>query len=242
MIVPVSPDMPPPAPRPFRLRAVDAVAWFKLLFGGIWLTVGGIISIVFTVTGGPFWNDVVLDRRGVRAEATLGTMEATSSYINRRRVHRVLYVFTDRNGVEQHGVGQTTEPWRFYAPNLTIEYDPQRPQVSRISGERSSVFGLFVLLPVGFAAVGAIVFGLGMRRVLAVRSIYVHGTPARAEVTAVSPTAMMVNRRRVMRVDYTFDTIMGRTTGRTSAVDPPAVGSRLWVLHLPSEPKRNVAA
>jgi hypothetical protein len=74
-------------------------------------------------------------------------MEATSSYINRRRVHRVLYVFTDRNGVEQHGVGQTTEPWRFYAPNLTIEYDPQRPQVSRISGERSSVFGLFVLFP-----------------------------------------------------------------------------------------------
>lgn len=241
-VSPAPPDRPPPAPRPFRLRAVDAVAYFQLLFGGIWLTVGGIITIVFTVVGGPFWNDIVLDRHGVKVNAILGTIEETSSRVNRRPVHRVHYVFTDRDGVERHGVGQTTEPWRFYAPDLQIEYDPGRPELSRISGERSSVFGLFGLFPMGFAVVGAIVFGLGMRKVLRVRHIYVHGEPARAEVTAVSPTLMQVNRRRVMRVEYAFDTIMGRMTGRTSAVSPPPVGSQLWILHLPSEPKRNVAA
>jgi hypothetical protein len=240
--VPEPPDRPPPAPRPFRLRAVDAVAWFLLLFGGIWMTVGGILTIVFTVVGGPFWNDIVLDRHGVRASATMGTIEETGSRVNRRRVHSVHYVFTDRDGVEHHGVGHTTEPWRFYAPNLQIEYDPRRPELSRISGERASVFGLYGLLPMGFAAVGAIVFGLGMRRVLRVRHIYVHGEPARAEVTAVSPTSMRVNRRRVMRVDYVFDTIMGRMTGRSSTVIPPPVGSQIWILHLPAEPKRNVAA
>jgi hypothetical protein len=234
--------MPPPAPRPFRWRAVDAVAWFRLLFGGIWLTVGGIITIVFTVAGGPFWNDILLDRHGVKADAIMGTMEATNSRINKRQVHRVLFTFTDLHGVERHRMAQTTEPWRFYAPRLQIEYDPERPQLSRISGERSSVFGLFALMPMGFAVVGALVFGLGMRRVLRVRRIYVHGEPTRAEVTAVSPTLMMVNRRRVMRVDYAFDTIMGRMTGRTSAVNPPPVGSQLWILLLPSEPGRNVAA
>ena len=235
-------DRPPPAPRPFRLRAVDATAWFRLLFGGIWLTVGGVVAIVFTVVGGPFWNDIVLDRHGVKADAIMRTMEDTRSRVNGRRVHRVLFTFTDRDGVERHGMAQTTEPWRFYAPRFQIEYDPGLPELSRISGERSSVFGLFVLFPFGFAAVGAIVFGLGMRRVLAVRRIYVRGEPARAEVTAVSPTLMRINRRRVMRVDYAFDTIVGRMTGRTNTVNPPPIGSQIWILHLPSGPKRNVAA
>ena len=57
-----------------------------------------------------------------------------------------------------------------------------------------------------------------------------------------TPTAMKINRRPVMRVDYAFDTIMGRATGSTTALDPPSIGASLWVLHLPSEPKRNVAA
>jgi hypothetical protein len=224
------------------LRAVDATSWFRILFGGIWLTVGGIVTVVFTVAGGPFWNDITLDRHGVKADAILGSVEATNTRVNRRRVHRLHYVFTDRDGVERHGVAQTTEPSGFYAPRFQIEYDPARPEVSRISGERASVFGLFVLFPLGFAGVGASVFALGMSRVLAVRRIYVRGEPARAEVTAVSPTPMRINRRRVMRVDYAFDTVMGRMTGRTNTVNPPAVGSQLWILHLPSEPKRNVAA
>ena len=53
---------------------------------------------------------------------------------------------------------------------------------------------------------------------------------------------MKINRRPVMRVDYAFDTIMGRATGSTTALDPPSIGASIWVLHLPSEPKRNVAA
>jgi len=240
--VPELPDRPPPAPRPFRLRAVDATAWFRLLFGGIWLIVGGIVAIVFTIAGGPFWNDIALDRHGVKADAIKGTMEATGSRVNGRRVHRVLFTFTDRDGVERHGMAQTTEPWRFYAPRFQIEYDPGRPELSRIIGEKSSVFGLYVLFPLGFAAVGAFVFALGMRRVLAVRRIYVHGEPASAEVTALSPTLMRINSRRVVRVDYAFDTIMGRMTGSTNTVNPLPVGSQLWILHLPSEPKRNVAA
>ena len=235
-------DIPPPAPRPFRFRAVDATARFLVLFGAIWMGVGGFISVVFTVAGGPFWDDILLDRRGVTANAKLGLLEPTSSSVNGRRVHRVHYTFTDRDGVEHAGAGGTTDPARFYLPNMSIDYDPQAPSRSRLTGGSASFFGLFSLFPLGFAVVGAIVASFGLRRVRAVRAIYVHGQPVRAEVTGVSPTAMRINRRRVMRVEYAFDTIMGRATGSTTAVNPPPVGAALWVLHLPSEPKRNVAA
>jgi hypothetical protein len=242
----VLPEMPPPAPRPFRFRAVGAAALFLLLFGGIWMTVGGAISVVFTVVGGPFWDDLLLDRRGVTAKAAAGLIEPTSARINRRRVHRVHYTFTDAGGVERAGSGITTDPdrvARLWGPfDLPIDYDPRAPERSRLTGESASLFGLFVLFPFAFAAVGAIVFAQGLRRLRTVRAIYVHGQPARAEVTAVAPTAMWRNRRRVMRVDYAFDTVTGRATGRATSVDPPPVGGTLWVLHLPSDPKRNVAA
>jgi len=238
----VLPDVPPPAPRPFPLRAVDVAAKFLLLFGGIWMFVGTLISVIFTVAGGPFWYDLLLDRRAVKTSATLGMMEPTQSWVNGRQVHRVHYTFVDGSGVERHGTGQTTDPAAFYNPHLSIDYDPQAPQLSRLTGTSASFFGLFVLFPLAFAVAGAAVFWSGLRRVLGVRAIYVHGQPVRAEVTAVSATRMMLNRRRVMRVDYAFDTIMGRATGRTTSVEPPPIGGSLWVLHLPSEPRRNVAA
>jgi hypothetical protein len=44
-----------------------------------------------------------------------------------------------------------------------------------------------------------------------------------------------------MCVDYGFDTPVGRATGNTTTRDPPPVGSQLWVLHDPQDPKDNVA-
>jgi hypothetical protein len=235
-------EMPPPAPRPFPLRAVDAHARFLVMFGAIWLAVGSIISVAFTAAGGPFWDDLLLDRRGVTAPAKMGLIEPTNSSVNGRLVYRVRYIFVDRNGVPRDGTGSTTDPASFYGQTeLTIQYDPLAPARTRLAGGSASFFGLFVLFPFAFAVVGAIVVGFGLRRAAATRAIYVHGHPVQAKVTAVLPSAMRINHRRVMRVEYAFETIMGGATGSTSALAPPPVGSPLWVLHLPSDPKRNVA-
>jgi len=239
----VLPDMPPPAPRRFRLRAVDATARFQLLFGAIWMFVNSFISVIFTVTGGPFWDDVLLDRRGVTARAATGTTEPTSSWVNHGRVHLVHYTFTDATGVQRAGSGRTTDPAAFYGmPGIEIDYDPRSPDRSRVHGGSASLMGGFILVPFAFFVLGSIVLAFGLRRVGAVRAIYIHGQAVPAQITRITPTRMRINRRPVIRVDYAFDTIMGRATGSTTAVNPPPVGGALWVLHLPSEPKRNVAA
>ena len=239
----VLPDMPPPAPRRFQLRAVDATARFLLLFGAIWMFVGGLLSVIFTITIGPFWDDILLDRRGVTVQAATGTIEPTSLRVNSRRVHLIHYTFTDATGVARAGSGRTTDPAAFNGvPGIEIDYDPRSPDRTRVHGETASPMGGLILLPFAFFVAGAIVFAFGLRRVRAVRAIYVHGQAARAQVIGITPTIMRINRRRVMRVEYAFDTLMGRATGSTTAVDPPPVGGTVWVLHLPSEPKRNVAA
>ena len=97
-------------------------------------------------------------------------------------------------------------------------------------------------MPVAFAIGGLLVLRAGVARVLRTRAIYIHGTPALARVTGISSSNMRVNRRPVQRVEYEFDAVVGRASGTTTALDPPAVGSRIWVIYRSSEPKQSVAA
>jgi uncharacterized protein DUF3592 len=237
--------MPPAAPRPFRLGAVDASTKFLLLFGAIWAFVGTLISVVFTVAGGSVLGDVALDRRGVTTQATPVSVEPTASRVNGRRVYRITYTFTDEAGAPRASAAGTTNGDTLARAHrrepLPVQYDPQRPSLSRLVGESASFFGWFVLFPLAFAVIGWTLCLRGLRRVLRVREVYVHGVPVRAEVTEVSATSMRINRRRVMRVAYAFDAITKRATGSTTSLAPPPVGTAIWVLHLPSQPDRNVA-
>jgi Protein of unknown function (DUF3592) len=237
---------PAPAPRRFRLAAVDSSTTFLLLFGGIWAFVGLTISVVFTAVGGPFWHDLALDRRGVRVEATPTAVSPTSSRVNRRRVFRIEYSFADETGATRSGACGTTDDASIARAEqrqpLEIEYDPTRPALSRLRGGSASFFGLFVLFPFAFFVVGAALASAGIRRALRLRALYIGGQAALATVTAVASTLMRVNRRPVMRVEYAFDTPVGRATGTTTTRRPPPVGSELWILHDPQDPKNNVAA
>ena len=104
------------------------------------------------------------------------------------------------------------------------------------------MLGALIFIPLGMGLVGVVLLALGLRRVSRLRDIYVHGQAVQATVTAVAPTLMRVNGQRVMRVDYSFDTIMGPARGRTSTRRPPPVGAPVWVLYDGSDPKRSVAA
>jgi hypothetical protein len=173
-------------------------------------------------------------------------VEMTGARVNHRPVQRITYTFADGTGTPRFGSAGTTDGAligraRAGQP-LAIEYDPQAPGLTRLAGGSASFFGWFVLFPLGFAVVGAVILGGGLRRLLRARALYVHGEAVRAQVTAVSPTATRVNRRPVMRVEYSFDTITGRVTGEGSSMAPPPVGATIWVVFDRSAPRNNLIA
>ena len=237
---------PPPAPRPFRWRSLPFFAVFTLLFGGIWLAVGLFISLIFTIVGGPFWNDMILDDRGVTAQATPTGVTMTSSRINGEYVREIRYTFSDERGAQHEGRTGTTDVLLVQRATaempITIEYVPESPALSRIKGERASFFGPFILIPVGFALVGAVVAGFGVLRTLRVRAIYVHGSAVRAEVISVEGTSMRMNRQPVKRVRYKFPGLRGEVVGTSTTVDDVKAGQAMWIICLPGEPEKNVAA
>ena len=241
----VTAEAPPLAPRPFRARAIDAVSVFLLLFGGIWAVVGIVVTVGLSVAAGPFWNDPILDRRGVAVVATIDSVQRTQTRVNGRYVNRLACTFVDALGKTRATSVFTTSFAVIGARPATpimIQYDPKSPARARIQGERASMLGAFIFIPLGMGLVGVLLGASGLRRVRQLRDIYVHGQAVQATVTAVAATLMRVNGQRVMRVDYRFDTIMGPARGRTSTRRPPPVGASIWVLYDGSDPRRSVAA
>jgi hypothetical protein len=240
------PREPPPAPRAFHLAALDTSTRFLLLFGAIWTFVGGAITAGFTAGGGPLWNDLILDGRGKRAEAMPTSIDPTGASVNGRRVFRIAFAFFDEAGQPREASADSADRGVLERAarreRLSIDYDPQSPALSRLTGGSASFFGWFVLFPLAFAVVGLAVLRAGFLRVLRTRSLVIRGTAALARVTAVAPTNMRINRRPIMRVEYEFDAVVTRATGSTTSLAPPPVGARLWVLYRPSDPKENVAA
>jgi hypothetical protein len=167
-------DAPPPPPRRIRLGGLDSTTAFLLLFGGSWASVGLMLSVVFTVAGGPFWDDLVLDGRGARVTAAPAGLRPTGSRVNGRRVLRIEYQFVDAAGAPRSGSCGTTDRELIARAEqrqpLEIEYDPTRPALSRLRGEKASFFGLFVLFPFAFFVVGAVVMASGVRRARRLRA------------------------------------------------------------------------
>lgn len=236
-----TPPEPPPPPRPFPLRRIGFGSGFALLFGGIWSLVGGIISTVFLAVDVPFWHDWRLDTHGRQVQAQPTAVEPTNSSVN----GRVAYEITFRFG-EHEGHTSTTDPRLIQDAQagrpLTLDVDPENPALVRVHGHSASVFGWFLLIPLGFALVGGVVVLLGARGAWVRRRLYVHGQATLAAVSAVTPGAGRVNGVPVMHVDYVFQGPMGPCQGRDSTRTPPPVGARVWVLHDPETPERNALA
>jgi hypothetical protein len=243
---PAAPPEPPLPPRPFPWRAIDAGTAFLLLFGAIWTVVGTGVTAGFTIGGGPLWDDLVLDRRGQHAEAMPTSVDDTGSYVNGRRVFRISYAFFDAPGQPQESHADTTRTDVLERAErrerLPIDYDPRHPALSRLTGSRASLFGWFVLFPLAFGVAGLLILRAAVARVLRTRAIYARGQSALARVTRISPTNKSFNGRRLARVEYAFETVMGKATGSTTFFEPPPVGAPLWVFYRSDDPRHSVAA
>jgi len=215
-----------------------------LLFGGIWGLVGTVITVAFTFAGGPVWYDWILDDRGVRTEAQPFEEHATGSRINGRTVHEIQFRFTDASGQSHTGRTDVTDAARIASARhqhaMAIDYDPQDPARVRLAGASASTFGAIVLLPLAFAALGAVLFFRGLGGARRTRAIYRDGTAVMARVVSVERTSSTQNRNAVMQMTYEFTGPTGAGKGTWKTVAPAAQGATIWVLHDPARPDQSV--
>jgi hypothetical protein len=238
---------PPPPPRKMPLAAAGGRALFALLFGGISSLVGAILVVVFTVVGGPVWDDWILDERALTVDAqTVGVRGTASTRGNWERIHVVRFRFVDLEGMTHEAEAPTTDndviDRARQQKTVTIEYDPRAPaKRARLAGETASRFTEGILVPVGFFVVGLVLVSLGWVGVRRSRAIYRDGQATEARVVSLTRTSMRINKQRVMRVEYTFDGPRGAEHGTVRTTKPPAVGTTIWVIYDRQRPERNIA-
>jgi hypothetical protein len=171
-------------------------------------------------------------------------VEGTSSRINGRQAFEIVFRFGP--GDEFEGRTSTTDDQLLVraraGQKLAVDYDPDNPALARVRGQRASFFGLFILIPVFFAAVGAVILLFGVLKLLARRRLYVHGQAVLAQVQSVHATNTRINGRPLMRVEYSYEGSLGPCQGSDSLATPPAAGARVWVLFDPAQPERSVIA
>lgn len=237
--------VPPGAPRSVRFGTYAGMAGTTgLLLGAIFSLVGWGLTLGFVFGGGPFWEDWILDSRGVPATAMPDEAHATNSSVNRSRVWAVSFHFTDADGVPHSGTIRTTDMGVRNAAQegktFPIHYVPGNVRLVRADGTKRSVFGFFALIPFLFAAIGTGVLVATARGVLRRRRLYVWGTPTTGRVLSVGPSGITVNNRELLRIRYEFVGPGGPAQGTMTNPTAPPEGAEVTVLYDPSDPTRNV--
>lgn len=238
---------PPPREHPASaLRKANAGTGFLLLFGSIWAVVGVFVTSIFLILDGGPWRDALLDRHAAVANARVTGTRPTSGRVNGRRVQEIDYTFQDSAGADHQGKIGTTDSALLQQATigqaLPVEYDPEQPSRNRLRGTKISIFGMFVFMPMAFAAVGLVLVGIALVDLRRRRTIYINGAVAAGVVERVEKTTMRQNRRRIQRVFYKFSADSGPITNSFTTFLEPAVGTSLWILYDPNDPTRNLPA
>jgi hypothetical protein len=228
--------MAPPCP---KLRT--PILLLCLILGGTFSGVGALLCTLFTIIGGPVWDDWILDARGALVDAKATRVPEVGRRQGRKgtRWATIEVAFTDRGGRVEHadlrvptgmlGRARSGEP-------IQIEYDPESPERARARGHRASLFGAFVALPAAFMLAGLPVLLFGLRLV-ARRKAFV----ATAIVTEgrVEDARALGGKGSTVRVTYAFSTPGGEVRGTALHNGEASAGAPLWIAYLPSAPSES---
>lgn len=197
------PMVPVPAPSFFQLARRS----FWLLFGGVFLVAGLLLTLI---GAGMAWNEGRFAADGVAADGVvLGrTIRQADASENRSTEYRVSYRFTTSDGrVIDAGDDISLDRWEMLVDGgpITVEYLAADPAQNRAAGGDDSIivpitlgFGLLAL-GVGVAITAWTLQGLRLTHRLWREGVAIEGTVVRVE-----PANVTFNRRPLFRLRYEY--------------------------------------
>ena len=229
--------LPPVVARRIR-RKSRGLAFFFLLFGGIFLLVGLPVSLIFfpwhikdslALSAGP----------AATARGAIATVEDTTYKLNNGRVHRFFYTF-EVDGRERQGRCYFAGGNYAEGCPVQVRYLVSRPELNCVVGGTFDPAGNSILFVVIFPLIGLGVFGYGVwgATVGVWRNLELarDGFVAEGRVTDVVATDVRVNHRRRYEIFVDFDALGPRQMSYY-AYGPDVDQARHWkesgaVLHV----------
>lgn len=231
-----------PAPRtvPLGVRA-------QLLFGGSLGVTGWLLLAFLSPFGWLFGGNAdVLSPLAFAKDAEfvdgrVTGVKETGAKEGKRHVYEVAYEYRPAGHESLTGTSYTTGDAPAVGDSVRVQYQPQKPTLSRIEGGRLTIFGPAAVVSLVFPLIGAVIAGFafasGRRRL----RVVCEGELASAAFVKQEPTNVTINGRPLLAVTFEYKSADGTThvvSERTT--DPGSLRDerREQVLYLPQEPGR----
>lgn len=196
--------MPPRSvPLAVQIQAVfggfsSQFGWLFFGFGMIFVWIFGLTTVINSI---PFWLGSVETASGV-----VSAVESTGSSENEQPVLANQYVFrVERLEQEYRGESYTTGSQYSVGDEVTIEYAPDNPDISRIAGTRAGHFSPWALCIVGlFPLVGLIFITVSLVQGFRGIRLLKNGKIAEGRLIDKSPTNTRINNQTVYKLTFEF--------------------------------------
>jgi len=202
----------PPRHVPLLVRCSNLLGGFYNQFGWLWLGLTGFFLWFFLpnvdVTG--LYH---FDFRGDlgTAPGVVVVSRDTNFSENDVDIYAHTYRFTGRDGAEREGVSYATGRRLEAGTNVTVEYVPDDPAISRIRQMRREPFGVEGwggLISLGvlsvFTVIGMVILVTGVRKGMKANRLLASGRLALGRLKGRRPTSTSINERPVWEFTFEF--------------------------------------
>lgn len=251
----------PPAPRRLSLvvRLQTLFGGFSNLFGWVFFGFGFVFVWAFALQSEPVaawrFGDSFLVAKG-----RVTALETTGIENEDERVFALHYEFETGGGADAPGAVEAVEAVApaersegrvftedaSWAPGdeVTVEYRPDDPRISRVAGERSAPFGAWALVAMVFPLIGLVFLFFGLRASLRALVLFRRGRLASGRLEETRQTNMSINNDMVYECTFAFEDDRGhRRTVRHRTTHPESWrGDAIPLLYDPGNPLRAVPA
>ncbi len=199
----------PPRTVPPLVRASNLFGGFLNQFGWLWLGLTGLF-LWFLLPNADVAGLYYFRGRLAEAPGVVVASEETNFSENDTDVYAHTYRFTGPDGIERDGVSYATGRRLEAGANVSVEYVPDAPAVSRIRGMRREPFGIegwggLIVLGVlsVFSVIGVGFLAAGLRKGMKANRLLASGRLALGRLTEKRPTNTQINEQTVWA--FTFE-------------------------------------
>lgn len=166
----------------------------------------------------------------------------TSMSENSRRIYKITFRFTDRNGKEHISSSFQNSPLQ-YNKKVQIVYKSGNLSESKIKGSKMKPFGPMVLFVLIFPAVGLIFIFTGILHCFKVIRLLQYGIPGQGIFLDMKSTHTSINNRKVYKFRFQFTDRTGREhtlITRTHRTELLTGSKEKRLLYLPENPSYGI--
>jgi len=209
----------PPRFIPLSLKTYLLFGGFLNQFGWFFFGFGMIFFWIFALNSDItswfyFRNNIEVTRGAVlfsedTGASVGGSRSRTGRYSRGTPIVAIHYSFKVNNR-SYNGVSYATGEYLAPKTSVTIEYKKDNPNISRIKGMRTKIFGPGPIFVIIFPIIGLCFIFAGLKRGIKSIDLLQSGRVAKARFVSKKPTNMKVNKQPVYELTFEFEDNFGK--------------------------------